>query len=119
MKIYLKDMVFYGFHGVYPEERKLGQRYLVNLIVYTPDANDEHIKDLDDTVDYRKVYNKIQLIMEKEQFVLLEECANAIIECILDNFDRVIGVNVSIEKPSVPINASLSCVAVEMERFKK
>ena len=31
MKIHLNEMVFYGYHGVHPEERKLGQRFIVNF----------------------------------------------------------------------------------------
>ena len=30
-KIYLNGMKFYGYHGVFPEENKLGQRFYVDL----------------------------------------------------------------------------------------
>ncbi|MDD4156689.1 MAG: dihydroneopterin aldolase [Candidatus Cloacimonetes bacterium] len=119
MKIKLNNMIFYGFHGVYPEERKLGQRFIVNLCIYTNDSNDINIKDLADTVDYTKIYDEVKQIMEVQQFHLLEDCANTIITNILKDFSLVSGVKVIIEKPGVPINASLSSVAIEMERFKK
>ena len=118
MKIHLNNMVFYGFHGVYPEERKLGQRFNVNLIVYTDAKLDPNIKELCDTVDYTKIYDMVKHIMEIQQFHLLEDCANTIINNILKDFDLVIGLKVVIEKPGVPMNATLSNVAVEMERFK-
>ena len=111
-------MVFYGFHGVYPEERKLGQRFNVNLCIYTDDNHDAKIKDLSDTVDYTKIYDEVKQIMEIQQFHLLEDCANTIITNILNDFILVTGVKVIIEKPGVPINATLSSVAIEMERFK-
>ena len=118
MKIKLNNMIFYGFHGVYPEERKLGQRFNVNLCIYTNDSNDINIKELADTVDYTKIYDEVKQIMEVQQFHLLEDCANTIITNILKDFSLVSGVKVIIEKPGVPINASLSSVAIEMERFK-
>ena len=31
-KIYVNKMEFYGYHGVFPEETKLGQRFKVDLI---------------------------------------------------------------------------------------
>ena len=119
MKIHLKDMIFYGFHGVYPEERKLGQRFNVSIILFTDNTIDDNIKELKDTVDYTKVLDEIKHIMEKEQFLLLEDCANSIIINIFNKFELVNGINVSIEKPGVPMNASLNCVAIEMERFRK
>ena len=116
MKIHLNNMVFYGFHGVYPEERKLGQRFNVSITLQTENSLDAKIKELNDTVDYTKVYKEVKHIMEIQQFQLLEDCANTIINKILDNFPLVIGIKVTIEKPGVPMNAALSSVAVEMER---
>ncbi len=118
MQIHLNEMIFYGFHGVYPEERKLGQRFVVNITVCTDDSLDAGIKHLEDTVDYTKIYAEIKHIMESKQFQLLENCANEIIESILNNFPKIIDVNVMIEKPSVPINGSLTSVSVEMERSR-
>ena len=118
MRIYLNNMVFYGFHGVYPEERKLGQRFNVSLCIYTDDKYDERIKELHDTVDYTKIYDEVKQIMEVQQFQLLEDCANTVISNILKDFALVTGIKVCIEKPGVPMNAALSSVAVEMERFK-
>jgi len=111
-------MVFYGFHGVYPEERKLGQRFNVSLSIYTDDRLDSQIKELGDTVDYTKVYDEVKSIMEQQQFQLLEDCANTIIENVFEKFDLIKGLKVIIEKPGVPLNAALSFVAVEMERVK-
>ena len=118
MKIHLNNMIFYGFHGVYPEERKLGQRFSVNMVVYTDDKLDADIKELSDTVDYTMIYKEVKHIMEIQQFHLLEDCANTIINNLLKDFPLVMGIKVIIEKPNVPMNATLSNVAVEMERFK-
>jgi len=118
MKIHLDNMVFYGFHGVYPEERKLGQRFNVNLCVYTDDSLDKAITELKDTVDYTKVYAVVKSIMEGKQFELLENCANLMIDSILHDFPLVCRVKVSIEKPGVPINGTLNHVAIEMSRCR-
>ena len=118
MKILMNNMVFYGFHGIYPEERKLGQRFNVSITIYTDDRLDSEIKDLKDTVDYTKIYDNVKHIMEIQKFHLLEDCANSIIINILQDFNLARGVKVLIEKPAVPMNAALSYVAVEMERFR-
>lgn len=116
MKIHLHEMVFYGYHGVHPEERKLGQRFIVNFSYETQQEHDNDIKNLEDTVDYTKVYAIIKHTLEEREFFLLEVCANTIIDSILDTFPSIIYANVRIKKPSVPINGSLGSVEVEMER---
>lgn len=118
MKIHLHEMIFYGYHGVQPEERKLGQRFVVNFTLVTDPADDAHIHHLDDTVDYTKVYEIIRTILETKEYHLLENCANDINKSVLDAFPEIIMTRVSIKKPSVPINGSLSCVEVEMERHR-
>ena len=116
MKIHLHEMVFYGYHGVHPEERKLGQRFIVNFSYETEQANDKEIKHLEDTVDYTKVYAIIKHTLEELEFYLLEVCGNTILDSILESFPTIICATVKIKKPSVPINGSLGSVEVEMER---
>lgn len=118
MKIHLHEMIFYGYHGVQPEERKLGQRFVVNFTLETNPAADANIHHLEDTVDYTKVYEIIRAILETKEYHLLENCANDINKSVLDAFPEIITARVSIKKPSVPINGSLSCVEVEMERHR-
>ena len=118
MKIHLNEMVFYGYHGVHPEERKLGQRFIVDFSYQSDPAHDKKIKHLDDTIDYTKVYDIIKHTLEKKEFYLLEVCANTILDSIFENFPRIIWANVKIKKPSVPINGSLSSVELEMERSR-
>ncbi|HPR18496.1 MAG TPA: dihydroneopterin aldolase [Candidatus Cloacimonadota bacterium] len=119
MKIHLNEMVFYGYHGVHPEERILGQRFIVNFTYESDPDHDGEIKHLEDTIDYTKVYEIIKFTLEKREFFLLEICANTILERILEEFPSIIYANVRIKKPSVPINGSLDAVEVEMERFRK
>lgn len=116
MRIHLHEMVFYGYHGVHPEERKLGQRFIVNFSYKTAKKHDQEIKHLEDTVDYTKVYAIIKHTLEEREFFLLEVCANTILDSILDSFPTITIANVKIKKPSVPINGSLGSVEVEMER---
>ena len=116
MRIHLHEMVFYGYHGVHPEERKLGQRFIVNFSYETEQANDKKITHLEDTVDYTKVYEIIKHTLEEREFYLLEVCANTILDSILESFPSIIYAIVKIKKPSVPINGSLGSVEVEMER---
>lgn len=116
MVITLKDMVFYGYHGVQDEERSLGQRFIVTINLFTDDSKDQEIHKLDDTVDYTQVYTVIKNIMEIETYHLLENCANRILDEIIMKFALVQKAKISIRKPSVPIQGHLSFSEIEMTR---
>jgi dihydroneopterin aldolase len=118
MKICLNEMVFYGFHGVFAEERALGQRFIVSLHLTTDDTHDKKIHKLDDTVDYTKVYALLKNIMESDQFHLLESVANVILDKVLAEFPLVNKAEVFIQKPSVAIQGSLKSVELIMERTR-
>jgi dihydroneopterin aldolase len=117
MIIKLNDMLFYGFHGVHDEERRLGQRFIVSAHLYTPGEHDSKISRLEDTVDYTKVYDDIREVLESRQFQLLEVCANTIAEKLLEDYPLLHQVRLFIQKPSVPIKGILS--SVEVEIFKE
>lgn len=116
MKIHLNEMVFYGYHGVYPEERNLGQRFIVNVTISTKDGEDSNIRKLEDSIDYTKIYAVIENIMINKQFQILENCANVILDEIFEKFSKVQKAIVAIKKPSVPIKAHLHSVEVELMR---
>lgn len=116
MKISLNEMVFYGYHGVYDEERRLGQRFIVTVHLDTDPETDKSIHSLDDTIDYTKVYDEIQTIMETHQFHLLEGCANTILDKLIQDFPLISKATVCIQKPSVAIRGSLRSVEVEISR---
>lgn len=118
MKIHLHDMVFYGFHGVHDAERSLGQRFVVSYTAITDQVHDSKIHSLESTLDYTKVYAVIKEIMEQQQFHLLENCANKILDKTLESFPDIMQAMVSIKKPSVPIQGNLEYVEVEMTRSR-
>ncbi|MBP7205766.1 MAG: dihydroneopterin aldolase [Candidatus Cloacimonetes bacterium] len=118
MIIRINEMVFYGFHGVHDEERKLGQRFIVNVEMQTRPGSDAAIRHLDDTVDYTKAYAVIREIMESHQFQLLEACANTVADKLLAGFPLIWQLTLRIQKPSVPIQGSLGGVEVELTRSR-
>jgi len=116
MIIKLNEMLFYGFHGVHDEERRLGQRFIVSAHLYTPQAKDSLIIRLEDTVDYTRVYDDIREVIETHQFQLLEVCANTIADKLLADYPMLDRVCLFIQKPSVPIQGILASVEVEISK---
>jgi dihydroneopterin aldolase len=105
-RIQLEGMVFYGYHGVGPEEQSLGQRFVVDIEVEkdlrTAGATDE----ISDTVNYSELYRTVKEIVEGPSRKLLENVAETISRQVLLKFD-VEAVRVKVKKPEVPMKGSI------------
>jgi dihydroneopterin aldolase len=113
--IELVGMVLFGRHGYLEEERRLGQRFLVDLEVDVGDvaaASD----DLDDTVDYRRLAAVVREVFAGPERLLLEGLAGAVAERVLGGFDAVERVRVRVRKPDVVLDPPVDHAAVIVER---
>ena len=115
-RIHLKNMVFFGYHGARVEEATLGQRFLIDLVLWLDIAEAARTDDLNTTVDYAKVYALCRQIVEHDRVKLLETLANHIIDRVLETSPRVTKVEIVIRKPSVPVGGALDYVAIETSR---
>ena len=104
-RIMLNGMRFYGYHGVNPEERTLGQPYLVDLTAEMDLRPAGHSDRLEDTVSYSHIYRAVQSIVEGEPRQLLESVAEAIAAQVLADFP-VDAVTVTVKKPNPPVRGS-------------
>lgn len=119
MKITLKNMIFYGYHGLHEAERTLGQRFGVDITVQTEPELDNKVKHLDDTVDYTKIFHEVKEEVENYKYHLLEKLASKVLDRILDKFPLVIKCKIAIKKIAVPINGTLDHVELEMVKERE
>jgi len=118
-RIILEGMRFYGFHGVNPEERALGQEYLVDLTVEMDLGRAGQSDRLEDTISYARIYRAVRDVMEGEPRNLLEAAAQSIVDRVLSDFP-VDAVGVRVKKPHPPIRGSIiESATVEIFRRRK
>ena len=115
-RIILKGMRFYGYHGVNPEEKALGQSYVVDLAadvdLTRPGASDR----LEDTVSYTRMYRIAKSVIEGDSHNLLEALAQDIADRLLAELPLA-GVQVRVKKPAPPVKGSaIRYAAVEIYR---
>ena len=114
--IQLKGMVFYGFHGVNPVERDVGQRFVVDLEVQRGLRAAGLSDNLSDTISYAHLYRLVKEIVEGPGSNLLERVAETISQRVLDEY-QADAVRVKVKKPEAPIKGSvLRYAAVEIFR---
>ncbi|WP_106495582.1 dihydroneopterin aldolase [Lentibacillus sp. Marseille-P4043] len=117
-KITINRMEFYGYHGLFPEENKLGQRFYVDVELMM-DLKKPGLSDvMDDSIDYGHVYELIKNIVEGEPKNLIEAVAEKIADILLSSFDLLVACTVKVTKPDPPIPGHYQSVAVEITREK-
>ena len=117
--IELRGLTWYGYHGAFAEEQRLGQRFVVDLRLLLDLAPAGRSDELARTVDYGKVVEAARAIVEGEPFKLIEALAERIAATILDSFPLVDRVEVRIANPSAPVAAAPSGqIAVQISRAR-
>ncbi|WP_409290948.1 dihydroneopterin aldolase [Peribacillus sp. SCS-37] len=118
-KIFVQGMEFYGYHGVFPEETRLGQRFRVDLTVEADLRRAGNSDDLHDSVSYADLFNVTKSIVEGEPYKLIEAVAEKISEAVLGGFDRIQSCTVKVIKPDPPIPGRYDFVAIEIKRARE
>lgn len=115
-EIRIEDLEVFAHHGVFQEEKKEGQTFLISVALYVDTRLSGASDDLQDTVNYGEVAYFIDEYISEGAHNLIEKLANELAIEILTNFD-VEGVRVKIDKPEAPIDLKFRTVSVSVERF--
>jgi 7,8-dihydroneopterin aldolase/epimerase/oxygenase len=117
-KIEIKNMQFYGYHGVFSEETRLGQRFNIDLTVFTDLSNAGNTDNLDYSINYAELYSICKDVVEGKPFKLIEAVAETIAKRILGTYEKVSDCTVKVIKPDPPIQGHYQHVSVEIKRSR-
>ncbi|HEY8463156.1 MAG TPA: dihydroneopterin aldolase [Bacillota bacterium] len=112
-RLLLKNMVFYGYHGVTAGEQQLGQKIEVDVELYTDLTLAGKNDVLAQTINYSEVYTLVKKIVETEQFRLIEALGTAILNRIRDTYN-INRITVRVRKPQPPVGGLLETVEFEI-----
>ncbi len=115
-KISIKGLKLFAYHGVNPEEKENGQNFVIDLDYYVNIAKACQMDMLDDTVSYAKVVKTVRRVFTAEKYDLIERAAQVIADAVLDEFEDIFKVEVTLKKPEAPISAEFDYVAVSITR---
>ena len=117
--IELSGLVLFGHHGYLEAERRLGQRFLVDLWVDVVDDRAAASDDIEHTVDYRQVAQAVREVFGGPEKLLLEGLAGDVVGIVLDRFQAVERVKVRVRKPDVVLDPPVEHAAVIVERRRE
>ncbi|QHW35127.1 dihydroneopterin aldolase [Paenibacillus rhizovicinus] len=115
-KMILRGMRFFGYHGVFPEENKLGQQFYVDLTIRLDLSEAAATDNLEATVNYAEIHTLVKKVVEGPPFKLIEALAGHIASTVLDAYTSVNEVTVSVTKPNPPFEIYFDGVTVELCR---
>jgi dihydroneopterin aldolase len=114
MTIELKGLRFFAEHGMYAEERKVGNQFEIDLAV-TYKVPKHVITSMEETVNYVEIYRMVEEILSKHKY-LLETCAMEIANALHEHFPEIKSVSISIKKMNPPITKFSGSVGVSYTR---
>lgn len=117
-KICIEGLEVFANHGVYPEEQKLGQKFVVSATLYTDTRTAGETDDLAASVNYADAAHAIDEYLRIHTFKLIEAAAEGTAAMLLDRYSSAYGVRIKLEKPWAPVGLPLASVAVEIERVR-
>ena len=114
-QIHIHELSIFAYHGVFPEEKALGQKFILNIDIWSQLSSnilDDHIKN---AISYHDVAVLTEQIFTSQKFDLLETAALHILDG-LKKFSLIKKAQISIKKPSPPIPMEMAFVGITMIR---
>lgn len=87
-----------GFHGVYEEEARLGNRFRIDVEYEGEFGHAINTDDITETVDYDAVVQGVRDVNRRHRYNLIESLAGGIADELLDRFPRIKRVVVRVTK---------------------
>ncbi|WP_339016921.1 dihydroneopterin aldolase [Corynebacterium hesseae] len=116
-RIELTGLECFGYHGVFEEEKKTGQPFIVDVTCWLDTAGIED--DLSRTVNYAELADVAANIVEGPSRDLIETVAAEVAETAMKRFEILHAIEVTIHKPKAPIPRTFTDVAVVARRSRK
>lgn len=117
-RIALRGLRARGNHGVFDFERREGQDFVVDAVLYLDTSPAAVSDDVGDTVHYGLLADRLVAIVTGEPVNLIETLAERLAaECMVESL--VEGVELTVHKPSAPIEHEFEDVSVTVTRGKR
>jgi dihydroneopterin aldolase len=114
--IRLQDITVFGFYGVSPAEREVGQKIQIDLEIHADLSRACRSDSLHDTINYESVYSKVmEIVGGEKRYRLLEALGEEICVAVLESFP-VSRIEIRLRKLNLPFPNHLSHVEVVLAR---
>lgn len=117
-RIKLTDMRFHAYHGVFEQERIVGNTFFVNLDIQMDFLQAALTDNLNATISYADLYEVVKEEMMKPS-KLLENVAGRILTRLSEEFDVIQSITIEVAKTNPPFGGDVKSASVVMEYVRK
>lgn len=117
-RIILRDLGFYGYHGLFAEEERLGQRFFVDLECGVDLTAPGETDAIGHTVSYADIYDVVKASFETKRTKLIEALGQNIVTALFQRFGDINWIIIRIRKPEAPIAMVRGEAAIELHRVR-
>jgi dihydroneopterin aldolase len=116
--IFVTGLALHAYHGVMQHEAKVGQTFTLDLALDIDLTEASRTDKLAHTVSYDQVVETARQVFCGRRYRLVEAAAGAVADAILDRYELVSAVRVTVHKPHAPIAATFADVGVTLLRTR-
>jgi len=116
--IFVNGLVLHAYHGVMPHEAKVGQPFVLDLMIDIDLAEASRTDTLKHTVSYEQLVKTTSDAFSARRYRLVEAAAGAVADAVLDRYPLVQSIRVTVRKPHAPIAATFDDVGVIITRAR-
>lgn len=115
-QLIIKDLELFGYHGVNPEEKAMGQKFIVEAKISLDLSEAGERDSLESAIHYGELCHQLQEEFLQTKHDLIERAATVLCHYILTNYPQVIEVDLTLKKPWAPIHLPIDYPAIRLVR---
>ncbi len=117
-QLIIKNLELFGYHGVNPEEKKMGQKFILDGIIDLDLSTAGDTDELTSALNYADLCHELEVVFQEKKYDLIERATTVLCHYILRHYDNVQQVDLTLKKPWAPIHRSLDYPAIHLVRSR-
>ena len=118
-RIFVKGLALHAYHGVMPHEGKVGQPFVLDLVLEIDLSEASRTDQLKHTVSYELLVRTASEAFCARRYRLVEAAGGAVADAVLDCYPQVRSIRITVRKPHAPIAATFDDVGVTITRARR
>ncbi len=115
--IILENMEFYAYHGCLEHEKQIGNLFNITLTISLDTTTAQKTDNLEDTLNYKKVYDIVKSVMDKP-VNLIEHLADNILTAVMSNFTQINQATILLSKNNPPVGGKMEKVSISLTQSR-
>lgn len=114
----IKQLEIFAYHGLFPSEKELGQKFVVDMAIDFDMSYAAKDKNLEKSIHYGELCQQLTKWCQETKEDLIETVAQTLIDKTFDMYPVAKQITLTLKKPWAPIHLPLETCAVTLTRQK-